>query len=105
VRGSDGTPVVTVEGALWLVVAASVVLDVYTTHLGLSMGLSEGNPAMRWAIGTGGIGALLAAKLLAVAAALAIRRVRPRFGPAVAAGLALPWTAVVLVNTVVLTLG
>ncbi|QLH82663.1 DUF5658 family protein [Halosimplex pelagicum] len=91
-----------VEGALWAVVVASVTLDVFTTWLGLSMGLSEGNPVMRWAIGGLGIAALGAAKLLVVCGAGALRTLRPRYGTAIALGLALPWTVTVLVNAVAL---
>lgn len=102
---ADGTGdgVETVERALWLVVLASVALDVYTTSLGLSMGLSEGNPAMRAAIDGFGFGALAAAKLVVVAGAALLRTLRPEYGTAIALGLALPWTATVLVNAVVLT--
>ncbi|WP_135364080.1 DUF5658 family protein [Halosimplex halophilum] len=98
-RAADGRHV---ERALWLVVAASVALDVYTTWLGLSMGLAEGNPVMRRAIGGLGIAALGAAKLLVVCGAGALRALRPRYGTAIALGLALPWTATVLVNSVAL---
>jgi len=91
-----------VEGALWVVVAASVALDVYTTWLGLSMGLSEGNPVVRWAIDGYGFAALGAAKLSVVGAAGALRTLRPRYGTAIALGLALPWTVTVLVNAVAL---
>ncbi|WP_436909363.1 DUF5658 family protein [Halosimplex marinum] len=91
-----------VEGALWAVVAASVALDVYTTWLGLSMGLAEGNPVMRRAIDGHGLAALGAAKLAVVAAAGAVRSLRPRYGTVIALGLALPWTVTVLVNAVAL---
>ena len=90
------------ELALWVVVAASVLLDVVTTYLGLSAGLSEGNPVMRWAIHDLGFVALAAAKLLVVAGAAAFRAARPEYGTVVALGLALPWTATVVVNTAVL---
>jgi len=96
------TDVGSVERVLWAVVLASVALDVYTTALGLGMGLSEGNPAMRWAIHDAGIAALAAAKALVVAGAAAVRAARPKYGLAIALGLALPWSATVLVNTVTL---
>ena len=64
----------TVEVLLWAVVLASVALDVYTTHLGLAAGLSEGNPVMVQAIDGFGIGALAAAKLLVVAGAVTFCR-------------------------------
>ncbi|WP_415380958.1 DUF5658 family protein [Halosimplex sp. TS25] len=91
-----------VERALWVVVLASLALDVSTTWLGLSMGLAEGNPVMRWAIDGAGFGALAAAKLLVVGGAVCLRAARPRHGTAIALGLALPWTVTVLVNAVVL---
>jgi hypothetical protein len=94
--------VATVEVLLWFVVLASVALDVYTTHLGLSAGLTEGNPLMHHAIDGFGIGALVAAKLLVVAGALAFRLVRPRFRRPIVAGLAVPWVATVLVNAAML---
>lgn len=92
----------TVERVLWLVVFASVALDVYTTWLGLAAGLTEGNPVMRRAIADAGLAALGAAKVLAVGAAWCLRWARPRHGTAIALGLALPWTVTVLVNAVVL---
>jgi len=94
--------VATVEVLLWLVVLASVALDVYTTHLGLSAGLTEGNPLMHRAIDGFGIGALVAAKLLVVGGALALRMYRPRFSRPIVVGLAAPWVATVFVNTVTL---
>jgi len=101
-RAALVTDLGSVERALWVVVVASVVLDIATTALGLGMGLTEGNPAMRWAIADAGIAALVAAKLVAVAGALAFRAARPEYGVAIALGLALPWSATVLVNTAVL---
>jgi len=94
--------VATVEVLLWLVVLASVGLDVYTTHLGLSAGLTEGNPLMHHAIDGFGIGALVAAKLLVVGGALAVRALRPRYSAPIVLGLAVPWVATVFVNTVTL---
>jgi hypothetical protein len=92
----------TVEVLLWAVVLATVALDVYTTHLGLAAGLTEGNPLMGHAIGGFGIGALAAAKLLVVVGALAFCRLCPRYSRAVVAGLAVPWVATVLVNAATL---
>ncbi|WP_459192628.1 DUF5658 family protein [Halosimplex sp. J119] len=102
-----GLPVVDIDGrlverALWSVVIATVVLDVATTWLGLSMGLTEGNPVMRQAIDGVGFVALVATKILVVGGALCLRAVRPRHGTVIALGLALPWTVTVLVNAVVL---
>jgi len=91
-----------VERLLWVLVLASVALDVYTTYLGLSAGLSEGNPVMRWAIHDMGFVALAVAKLLVVCGAVAFRARRPKYGTTIALGLALPWTVTVAVNTVAL---
>ncbi|WP_436928044.1 DUF5658 family protein [Halosimplex amylolyticum] len=99
VGGTDGRAV---ERVLWSLVLASLALDVSTTWLGLSMGLTEGNPVMRWAIDGVGFAALAAAKLLVVGGAVCLRAARPRHGTAIALGLALPWTVTVLVNAVVL---
>jgi len=96
--------VATVEVLLWLVVLASVALDVYTTHLGLSAGLTEGNPLMHHAIDGFGIGALVVAKLLVVGGALAVRALRPRYGAPIVLGLAVPWVATVFVNSVTLAM-
>ena len=94
--------VATVEALLWLVVLASVALDVYTTWLGLSVGLTEGNPLMHVAIDGLGIGALAAAKLLVVVAALGFRALRPEYTRPIVLGLALPWVATVVVNVATL---
>lgn len=91
-----------VERLLWVLVLASVALDVYTTYLGLAAGLSEGNPVMRWAIDDLGFAALAVAKLLVVCGAVGFRAVRPKYGTTIALGLALPWTVTVAVNTVAL---
>lgn len=100
--GSLSADVDVVEATLWLVVITSVTLDVYTTSLGLSVGLTEGNPVMHWAIDGFGIAALAVAKLLVVAGAGLLREARPRYGPAIALGLAVPWVLTVLVNAVTL---
>lgn len=94
--------VATVEATLWVIVLASVALDVYTTYLGLAAGLTEGNPVMRWAIADFGFGSLVAAKIAVVGAAAAFRARRPRFGRTIALGLAIPWVATVVVNVAVL---
>jgi hypothetical protein len=94
--------VATVEALLWLVVLASVALDVYTTWVGLSAGLTEGNPLMHVAIDGFGIGALAAAKLLVVVGALAFRALRPEYTRPIVLGLALPWVATVVVNAATL---
>lgn len=91
------------EATLWLVVVATVALDLYTTYLGLSAGLTEGNPVMRWAIDGYGFAALGVAKLLVLGMAGLLRELRPRYGTTIALGLAVPWVPTVLVNVVALS--
>jgi len=91
-----------VERTLWIVVLALLALDVSTTWVGLTMGLTEGNPMMRWAIDSYGVAALAAVKLAVVGGAVCFRAARPRHGPVIALGLALPWAATVSVNAIVL---
>ncbi|MFB6151004.1 MAG: DUF5658 family protein [Haloarculaceae archaeon] len=93
---------VSLEATLWFVVLASATLDVYTTYLGLSAGLTEGNPVVRTAVDGLGVGALAAVKLVVVTAAGLLRNARPRYSRVIALGLAVPWTATVLVNVAVL---
>lgn len=92
------------ERALWLLVVAMIVLDVYTTSLGLSRGLSEGNPLMRRAFDSVGFVALAAAKVAVLIGALGFRQLRPDYGPVIALGLAIPWTLTVIVNTFALAM-
>jgi hypothetical protein len=87
-----------VEASLWLVVVSSVVLDVYTTYVGLSAGLPEGNPVVGWVIDTLGFGAFALGKLLVLGCAGLVRDLYPRYGPTIALGLAVPWTLTVLAN-------
>lgn len=79
------------ERGLWLAVLLALVVDVHLTSVGIQQGLAEGNPAMRAVIQTTGIGGLLGAKLLAVAAALAFRLRQPQYRLVLPAGIALPW--------------
>jgi len=79
-----------------------LVADVLLTNAGLAQGLREGNPIMRWAIGAGGIAALVLAKAAAIALGVAVRLLRPRAGGLVPAGLAAPWLLAVAVNAVMI---
>lgn len=90
------------ETCLWALVAVALIGDVHTTGMGLQQGLTEGNPAMRWLIGVGGIGALALAKAGVVGMAFAVRRQLPQFRYAIPLGLALPWLVVVAANLVTL---
>lgn len=91
------------ETALWLVVAATLILDVYTTGIGLQAGLTEGNPLMRAAMSQVGFVALVATKVAAVGLAALLRTRWPRYRIAIPLGLAVPWGLTVAVNAVTLS--
>lgn len=86
------------ELGLWLVVIVALVLDIATTAYGLSTGLVERNPLVRWAIDAVGLAALPVLKLGAVAVALACRRAWPACATVVPLGLAIPWSLAVGIN-------
>lgn len=90
------------ERLLWGVVAFALVADVVLTVAGLGLGHTEGNPAMRWAIGAGGIGALVLAKLCIVGLGYAVARLRPASAGVVPLGLAIPWLLAAAINAVVI---
>jgi len=100
--GGDGDAVFasvsTLELGLWLVVLAALVLDIATTAYGLSIGLVERNPFVRWALDSVGLAALPVLKLGAVAVALACRRAWPACAIVVPLGLAIPWSLAVGIN-------
>lgn len=96
--GSLAVDVDLLEATLWLVVLSTVVLDIVTTYIGLSLGLTEGNPAMRWAIRGFGFGSFALGKVLVVGTAGLIRERHPDYGVTIALGLAVPWVVTVLVN-------
>ena len=92
-----------VERELWLVVAVTLVVDVWLTHLGLQYGLHEGNPVMRAAIETFGIAALGLTKVGVLGlAGLTRRLLSDQRGVVVPLGLALPWVAAVVINATLL---
>jgi len=78
--------------------AADSRLVVLLTYAGLQAGFTEGNPAMRAAIGAGGIGALFAAKAAIVAVGVAVRYWRPAHAGVVPLGLAIPWMLAAAIN-------
>lgn len=88
-----------VERELWLVVAVTLVIDVWLTHVGLQNGLREGNPVMRVAIETFGIAVLALTKVAVLGlAGLTRRALSEQRGVVVPLGLALPWVAAVVIN-------
>jgi len=88
-----------VERELWLVVAVTLVIDVWLTHVGLQHGLHEGNPVMRVAIETFGIAVLALTKVAVLGlAGLTRRALSEQRGVVVPLGLALPWVAAVVIN-------
>lgn len=87
------------ERFLWVLVGGALVGDLLTTYYGLQLGLSESNPIARTAIEEFGFAAMVGLKLFAVGVGLACRRILPeRHAPLVPAGLAVPWSAAVVVN-------
>lgn len=92
-----------VERELWLVVVATLVVDVWLTHIGLQHGLHEGNPVMRAAIETFGIAVLALTKVAVLGlAGLTRRALSEQRGVVVPLGLALPWVGAVLINAALL---
>jgi hypothetical protein len=92
-----------VERELWLVVVATLVVDVWLTHVGLQHGLHEGNPVMRAAIETFGIAVLALTKVGVLAlAGLTRQALSQQRGVVVPLGLALPWAGAVLINAALL---
>ena len=92
-----------VERELWLVVVATLVVDVWLTHIGLQHGLHEGNPVMRVAIETFGIAALGLTKVGVLGlAGLTRRQLSDQRGVVVPLGIALPWAGAVVINATLL---
>lgn len=87
------------ERALWVLVGVALVGDLLTTYYGLKIGLTESNPVARAAIQQFGFSAMIALKLFAVGIGVVCRQLLPeRHGLLVPAGLAVPWTAAVVIN-------
>ena len=92
-----------VERELWLVVVATLVVDVWLTHIGLQHGLHEGNPVMRAAIETFGIAALGLTKVGVLGlAGLTRRQLSEQRGVVVPLGIAFPWAGAVVINATLL---
>ncbi|WP_321113035.1 DUF5658 family protein [Halorussus salinisoli] len=87
------------ERTLWILVGVALVGDLLTTYYGLRIGLSESNPVARTAIDQFGFSAMVGMKLFAVGVGVVCRQLLPdRHGLLVPAGLAVPWTAAVVIN-------
>ena len=87
------------ERALWVLVGVALVGDLLTTYYGLKIGLTESNPVARAAIEQFGFSAMVVLKLFAVAVGVVCRQLLPkRHGLLVPAGLAVPWSAAVVIN-------
>lgn len=93
-----------VEPELWLLAVAVAILDVSLTHVGLQVGLHEGNPLMASLIGSAGIAALAVSKVAALGVGGVVRVLRPRWGPWIPFGLALPWVVAVGINAALVSL-
>lgn len=92
------------EPQLWALAVTVAILDVTLTYAGLQVGLSEGNPVMASLIGSVGIAALVVGKIAALGAGGFLRLLRPRWGPWVPLGLALPWVVAVGINAALVSL-
>lgn len=91
------------EGALWGIVAASLVADLLLTYYGVENGLTESNPVARVGFERFGYAALGALKLFALGVGVACRPLLPRaYTAVVPIGLAIPWVAAALINAVVI---
>ena len=91
-----------VEDWLWLIVLATLTLDVALTYEGLQRGLAEGNPFLGPAMEAAGFAVLGLTKAVVLGFAGFYRELRPELGPVIPLGLAVPWLAAVVVNAVLL---
>jgi hypothetical protein len=92
----------TVERPLWVAALVLAGLDVLLTVHGLQAGLVEGNPFVAMLLAEIGVLAFVLVKGGALGLAASVRWARPRWGPWLALGLALPWLVAVAVNGVLL---
>ena len=91
-----------VEPYLWGVLVVVLLADVVSTYAGLQAGMTEGNPAMRMAIETAGIAALVAVKIAVLGFGAGVRRFLDERGAVVPLGLAIPWFVAAASNAVLL---
>jgi hypothetical protein len=101
---ADVVPVSEYEHLLWLLVIATLVLDVATTTYGLQRGLSEANPlARRLFAQIGPLGAMLVLKGVVLAIGLVAWFSLPsRYRGFVPLGVALPWGVAGMFNLAML---
>ena len=92
----------TVELELWLIVLATLTLDVVLTYIGLRSGLMEGNPIMGYAFEHVGFAVLGLVKVLVLGTAGLAREYAPEYGPVIPLGLAIPWLFASVVNYVLI---
>jgi hypothetical protein len=89
-----------VEHWMWLMVLATLVLDVHTTTVGLEQGFAESNPLLRAAFEMFGVSILWQLKAVAAVIGLGCWTVLPRDERVlVPASLGLPWALAALSNT------
>lgn len=93
-----------VEDWLWLIVLATLTLDIWLTYTGLQRGLAEGNPLLGPAMEAAGFAVLGLTKAVVLGFAGFYRELRPELGPVIPLGLALPWLAAVVVNGILIFL-
>ena len=89
----------TLELGLWLLVAATLVLDAQTTTVGLQRGFVESNALMHTVFSVFDVSAIWAVKLIALAFAFGCRAaLPPEDRLIVPASLGLPWAVATLSN-------
>jgi hypothetical protein len=89
-----------VEPYLWGFLVVVLLADVVSTYVGLQAGMTEGNPAMRMAIESAGILALVAVKLAVLGFGAGVRKFLDERGAVVPLGLALPWFVAASINAI-----
>lgn len=87
-----------VELELWLIVLATLTLDVVLTYIGLQSGLMEGNPIMGYAFEHVGFAVLGLVKVTVFGTAGLAREYAPEYGAVIPLGLAVPWLLASVVN-------
>jgi hypothetical protein len=89
-----------IEPYLWGFLVVVLLADVVSTYVGLQVGMTEGNPAMRLAIESAGIAALVGVKLAVLGFGAGVRKLLDERGAVVPLGLALPWFVAASINAI-----